>query len=87
MKRTDIYREMLKEEEENRIKYANLKKVIELQQKYVALLVKAYNETFAIAHIHHYRPNKKDLEEGERLRKEIAKETKKIKNACQPKKK
>ena len=73
MERSDIYREILKGEEENRIKYANLKKVIELQRKYVELLVKAYNEAYAIAHIHGYRHNAKDVEEGGRLLEEITK--------------
>ena len=73
MKRSDIYREILNEEEENRIKFANLKKVIELQQKYVELLVKAYNEAYTIAHTHGYRPNAKDVKEGKRLLEAIKK--------------
>jgi len=73
LERSEIYREIFKEQEENRIKYANLKKAIELQREYVELLVKAYNEAHTIAHIHGYRPSTKDVEEGKRLRKEITK--------------
>lgn len=52
-----------------------MKKLIGLQKEYIAFLEKAYNETFTIAHIHHYRPNKKDIKEGERLRKAIKNES------------
>ena len=72
-KRSDIYREMLNDEEENRIKFANLKKIIELQRKYVELVVKAYNEAYKIAQVHGYRPNTKKVEKGERLIEEMKK--------------
>lgn len=43
------------------------------QAEYIALLEKAYNETFTIASVHHYKPDQKDVQKGIELREIINK--------------